>query len=79
MKELKKVEHEKESYSVEQVIEFTLNILNGIMVPPKMAETIGIPIAQAIGNLEAVKQVMANAKPEGQKEVEKDGRETDIK
>lgn len=79
MKELKKAEHEKESYSVEQVIEFTLNILNGIMVPAKMAETIGLPIAQAIGNLEAVKQVMANAKPEGQKEVEKDGRETDIK
>ena len=79
MKELKKVEHEKESYSVEQVIEFTLNILNGIMVPAKMAETIGLPIAQAIGNLEAVKQVMENAKPEGQKEVEKDGREADIK
>lgn len=79
MKELKKVEHEKESYSVEQVIEFTLNILNGIMVPAKMAETVGLPIAQAIGNLEAVKQVMANAKPERQKEVEKDGREADIK
>ena len=79
MKELKKVEHEKESYSVEQVIEFTLNILNGIMVPAKMAEMIGLPIAQAIGNLEAVKQVMANVKPEGQKEVEKDGREADIK
>ena len=79
MKELKKVEHEKESYSVEQVIEFTLNILNKIMIPASLSETVGVPIAQAIGNLNVVLQVVGNTKPETQKEVEKDGREADIK
>lgn len=44
-----------EKYTAEEVIGFTLNILRGIMVPAEWAESIGVPIKQAIGNLMVLK------------------------
>ena len=80
MKEYKKPENEKQTYTAGEVVEFTINLLSGIMIPAGLAETVGVPIAKAIGNLEALKAVLeAQQAPESEKEVRKDEREADLK
>ena len=79
MKEYRKEENEKETYSVEQVIQFTMDILNGIMIPAGLSESVGIPISKAIGNLGVLMEAAKNMKPNEEKEVKKDGREADLK
>lgn len=44
---------EQQTYTVEQVVRETIRILGGIMIPVSMVDTIGMPIKQAIHNLEA--------------------------
>ena len=62
-----------DKYSIGQVVQFTLNILNGISIPAVLAETVGVPIAKAIGNLNAIAEAIRTQEEEGAK----DGREAD--
>jgi len=81
MKEYRKEENEKQVYSMEEVLQFTLNILGGIQIPAALSEQVGIPIAKAIGNLNAMIEATRNTKPENgkdyAKEEKKDGRAAD--
>lgn len=69
----------EKQYTHEEVVGFTLNILCGIMVPAELAESIGLPIAKAIGNLKVLKGEMEKARvaKEIQEEGESDGRKAD--
>lgn len=62
----------EETYSIEEVIRFTVNILSNISVPAALVESIGIPISNALKNL----MVLLEAAPKEGKG-EEDGRETD--
>lgn len=69
-------------YTAEEVIGFTLDLLCGIMVPAEYAERIGVPIAQAIGNLRLLKgscekDRAERAAAEEAREAESNGREAD--
>jgi hypothetical protein len=48
----------------EEVIEVTMNILNGISVPVQLHEQIAVPIAGCVGNLQLVLDAGAKAKAE---------------
>ena len=72
-----------ETMTVRQVLEITMNNLGNIAVPRALNQMIGIPIDQAIGNLQACIEAMdaqearmQEAKQTGEEEVETDG-ETD--
>ena len=71
------MDNKKETYSTEEVVNFTLNILKGIVIPVEFSESIGIPVSRAIGNLKVLAQiyekerVAAEIAAEGS---EKDGR-----
>lgn len=58
-------------YSAVQVIQFTINILNGIKVPAINAEDIGLPIYKSIVNLTVAKGMLE------ENEVDNNGREAD--
>ena len=77
----RKEENEKQVYSMEEVLQFTIDILNGIMIPAVLSESVGIPIKKAVGNLNAMIEATWNTKPENgkdyAKEEKKDGREAD--
>ena len=45
------MEQDGKMYSPEEIIGFTINILNDIAVPIGLHEQIGIPILQALSNL----------------------------
>lgn len=71
-------------YTAEEVIGFTLDLLCGIMIPAEHAASVGVPIAQAIGNLRVLKNGCEKDREEREKaEAEKaakeedDGREAD--
>lgn len=66
----------EEKYTFEEVVGFTMNILCGIMVPAELAESIGLPIAKAIGNLKVLKTELEKARvaKEITEEGESDGR-----
>lgn len=64
---------EKKTYSVEEVLEITINNLKGISVPVDYTETIAIPIRNCIGNLEICIQasrMMQEAQEKAKKETE---------
>lgn len=69
----------EKQYTFEEVVGFTLNILCGIMVPAELAESIGVPIAKAIGNLKVLKNEYEKERvaKEIKKEGESDGRKAD--
>ena len=56
---------EDRKLTINEVLEMTAGILEGIEVPMKHMETIGVPIANAIHNIRACIQAknMAAAKP----------------
>lgn len=56
-------------YTKEDIVLFTINILNGINIPASMTEQIGIPLYRALTNLKVLKQMMNK---EEEKEEEKD-------
>jgi hypothetical protein len=60
-----------ETYTVNEVIQITIDLLNGISVPRKLNEQIGIPIDNAVNNLLVVLQALEQ-KPEEPAE-EEDG------
>ena len=62
----------EEKYTVKQVLEITVNILNNIRVPVGMMDGIGLPISQAVGNLRVLMEAIKD-----EKEGEEDGREAD--
>ena len=67
-----------ETMTVRQVLEITMNNLGNIAVPRALNQMIGIPIDQAIGNLQACIEAMdaqeAKAREaEQEEEVEADG------
>ena len=71
-------------YTAEEVIGFTLDLLCGIMIPAEHAASIGVPIAQAIGNLRVLKDGCEKDRAEREKaeaakaaKEEDDGREAD--
>ena len=74
-----------EKYTAEEIIGFTLNLLCGIMVPAEHAASIGVPIAQAIGNLRVLKDGCEKERAEREKaeaakaakEAENNGREAE--
>ena len=49
-----------QKYTVEEVIQFTINILAKINVPGIYVREIGIPIMNAIDNLTVLKQKMSS-------------------
>lgn len=72
---------ENQEFTYEQVVGFTLNILCGIMLPAEFAESIGVPIAKAIGNLRAMKNQFEKDRiaAEIAKEGAEDGRNAEAK
>lgn len=59
--------------TIDEVLEITINMLNGVNVPVCLMDQIGTPISQAIGNLtECVKALKEN----GEKETKQDEPET---
>lgn len=65
---------ENESMTIQQVLSITVNLLKGIMVPAEFCESIGVPVARSIRNLNEC--INAIQKIEAAKE-EENGREAD--
>lgn len=65
---------ENESMTIQQVLSITVNLLKGIMVPAEHGESIGVPVARSIRNLNEC--INAIQKIEAAKD-EEDGREAD--
>lgn len=63
---------EEKKLTVEEVLDMTVRQMSEISVPAGMIDQIGIPLARAIGNLNAVLDALR-----ANKEAEGDGRETD--
>lgn len=72
---------EEKSYSKAEIVQFTLNILCGIMVPAELGESIGMPISKAIGNLKVLRRALEleDTAREIAKEEPENGREADSK
>lgn len=66
-------------YTKEEVIQFTINILSGIHVTALEIDEIGIPIRNAVQNLEVLKEMIAAEKQTSESNAEEaeDGREAD--
>lgn len=52
---------QEQNYTVEQVIGFTIDMLKGINVPMAHFESVGVPIARSISNLEVCMRSMQQA------------------
>ena len=61
--------------TIDQVLEVTVEILNGIMIPVGLMEKVGVPISHAVGNLQlCVEEIRKESAP---KEEEADEPEAD--
>lgn len=69
------METSQKSYTSEEVIDITINLLSNINVPVVFSELIGVPILKCIQNLQATKEIMKAEK--AQEGVEEDERETE--
>lgn len=58
----------EERMTIDQVLNITIDILEGIDVPMKKLEAIGVPIKQAIGNLYLCIQAMEESRAKQQAE-----------
>lgn len=67
---------EEKTYTHEEVLEFTINILSGISIPVQLSESVGVPIIRSINNLKALKSNYEQARLEAEKG-EKDAGEAD--
>ena len=54
--------HPQNNPTIEDVIGYTINILNGINVPVSLHEQIAGPIKTAVGNLNAILESIGQAK-----------------
>ena len=69
---------EEKKYTVVEVLEMTANILKGISIPVELSVTVGVPIAQSIGNIRKCAEVLAaSAGNETKKDGANDGTESD--
>ena len=64
---------EEKKYTVVEVLEMTANILKGINIPVELSVTVGVPIAQSIGNIVKCAEVLAASAEETKKDGAKDG------
>lgn len=62
----------EQTYTMEEVLQFTINILSGIRVPGDQMKDIGVPIMNALDNLRAMEAAMNAARTEAD-----NGREAD--
>ena len=62
----------EQSYTMEEVLQFTINILSGIRIHGDQMKDIGVPIMNALDNLKAMQAAMSAARTEAD-----DGREAD--
>lgn len=67
---------EKQTYTVEEVVDITIGILSGISIPVELSESVGVPVVRSIGNLKALKRKFEQDREEMQ-EGEDDGRNVD--
>lgn len=51
---------EQKDYTVEEVINITINLLGQINVPAMLAQQIAVPISQSINNLQIALGIMKN-------------------
>ena len=61
---------EKQQYTVVEVLNITADILKGINIPVELSVTVGIPIAQSIGNILKCSEALAAS---AENETKKDG------
>lgn len=52
----------EQHYTMEDVLQFTVDILNQILVPGAYMKDIGMPIMNAVDNLKALQAAMSEAK-----------------
>jgi hypothetical protein len=69
------IKMDKQSYTIQEVIELTINNLAEISVPVSLSEGIAIPIMGAISNLQLVLKAMNDENTKKEEPI--DGRETD--
>lgn len=62
----------EQTYTMKEVLQFTINILSGIRVPGGQMKDIGVPIMNALDNLRTMEAAMNAARTEAD-----DGREAD--
>ena len=69
----------EKTYTKEEVVQFTVNLLSKISIPVELSEVIGVPICQAIGNLRVLSEMLEKEKVavEAAKEGADDGRNVD--
>ena len=75
------MDEEKRTITTDEAVFQTINILSRIQVPARLVREIGIPISQAISNLEACMEAWAREENEERMTVserrnERDGRRT---
>ena len=66
-----------ETMTVRQVLEITMNNLGNIAVPRALNQLIGIPIDQAIGNLQACIEAMDAQEAKAREEATQEAAQTD--
>ena len=64
---------EQKDYTVEEVIEITINVMQQINVPVGMNQQIAVPISGCISNLRLALEAIRKKKEAEQKEDEKPG------
>lgn len=62
----------EQRYTMEEVLQYTIDILNRIQVPGACMKDIGVPIMNALDNLKAMQDAMNAARTEAD-----NGRETE--
>lgn len=71
------------TYTAEEIVQFTINILSGIKVPAAGMEEIGMPVFRSLQNLMVVKEMLEKERVarevmnEPVEEEKEDGREAD--
>lgn len=62
----------------EDVIQYTINILSGISIPAILTKSIGIPISNALDNLNVIRQMLEAEKKANEGNKDEDTGELDI-
>ena len=58
---------EKQTYTAEEVVDITINILSEISIPVQLSETVGLPVQRSIGNLKVLKAKYEQERLEAEK------------
>ena len=68
------MDEEKRTITTDEAVFQTINILSRIQVPARLVREIGIPISQAISNLEACMEAWAREENEERMKAAQDGK-----